>query len=146
MTAVVDMTAGMAVVVDTAAVDRAAGMAVVADKAAAGTVPAHHFDCLCQINCCCPSISPSDISLINMKRITDIIISQDNTFVQQILTKNFSNNSKIHCFPILVQKFYAKYYFYNKPVAVHPGKNGTSGTDRFPMWLRIQCLTTGLCF
>lgn len=98
MTAVVDMTAGMAVVVDKAAVDRAAGMAVVADKAAAGTVPAHHFDCLCQINCCCPSISPSDISLINMKRITDIIISQDNTFVQQILTKNFSNNSKILAF------------------------------------------------
>ena len=72
-----------AVVAGTAAADRAvvagtaadkiavAGMAAadraaVAGTAAAEIAPVHYSgsDCPCQINYCCPSISPSDISLI----------------------------------------------------------------------------------
>lgn len=62
-TAVVDMAAVAGMIADTAAV----GMTVVAGRAAVETVPVRHSDCPCQINYCCPSISPSDILLITVK-------------------------------------------------------------------------------
>ena len=56
--------ADMAVVADMVT---AAGTATVVDMAvAADTVTARRSDFLCQINYCCPSISPSDISLISI--------------------------------------------------------------------------------
>lgn len=61
-TAAVDMAAADRTVVDMAAADKTA-----VDMAAAEIVPARRSDCLCQINCYCPSISPSDISLINVE-------------------------------------------------------------------------------